>query len=258
MSATSQHPERQEYVDPDGAARDQRTGERNRLLCALPRDEYAWLLPHLEPLRIESEQCLAESGTELTHVYFPRTAIVSLLRRMRDGTLIECGTIGPEGMAGLPVLGNDAWSPTILSGQAPGLCARMPFVALHDALPTLPVLHELLRRASIAYVDQLEQTLACNTLHALEPRCARWLLVTRDQLGDAFVLTLEVLGQMLVVGPAGVTTVIGAFEQMGLITYDQGHLHVLDPARLEAIACECYQVLHMNFDRRLGRIVATQ
>jgi CRP-like cAMP-binding protein len=226
---------------------------RNRLLRALPSDEHARLLPLLESVRVGTLEVLAEAGAPLTHTYFPETAIVSVVRRLRDGTSIEAGTVGCEGMAGLSVLLGDDWTPAALLGQVPGQCVRVPFDVLRDALPELPSLVELLRRFAFAFMDQLAQTVACNGLHSVERRCARWLLMAHDRVErDELELTQATLSQMLGVRRAGVTEAALALQCAGLIAYNRGHLTVLDRAGLEAAACECYAAVRANHARLLG------
>lgn len=232
--------------------------QRNRLLRALPVGEYAWLLPQLEPFTLAPMQVLTDVGRPLSYVYFPETAVISVLRRMRDGTLIEAGAVGREGMAGLPALFGVAWSPSTIAGQVPGTCLRMSAAALCAALPELPALAGLLQRYALAFVDQIEQTIACNSLHSVEQRCTRWLLMAHDRVGgDEFHLTHEVLARMLAVRRAGVTGAALALQRAGLIAYSRGRVTILDRAGLEAVACECHAVTRAHAERLLGDAATT-
>jgi CRP-like cAMP-binding protein len=216
---------------------------RNRVLRALPPDEYARLLPHLEPCAV----------APLRHVYFPDTAIISVLRRTRDGTLIEAYAVGRDGVVGIPSLLGDPGSPagTVL-GEVPGTCHRVALGTLRGVLPELPSLDRLVRRLVLALLDQVQQAVACNSLHTVEQRCARWLLMTHDLVGgDEFLLTHEVLAQMLGVRRAGVTVAAGVLQRAGLVTYSRGRVRVLDRAGLEAAACECYAVVGAHAKRLL-------
>jgi CRP-like cAMP-binding protein len=219
----------------------------------LPPDEYARVAPNLEAFKVETLQVLADVGEPLQHVYFPEAAIVSVARRMQDGSLIEAGTVGREGMAGLAVVLGESWSPAVLQGQVPGQCKRMRSGVLCDMLPDLAAFSLLLRRFTLTFLDQLGQSAACNAAHSVEQRCARWLLMTHDRVGsDEFELTHQVLAQMLAVRRASVSEVAGAFQKAGLIAYGRGRMVILQREGLEAAVCECYGILRSNSERILG------
>jgi CRP-like cAMP-binding protein len=242
-----------EVPSDGGALSEARGAERNRLLRAIPDDEYARLQPYLESFPLEPMQILTESGERIEHVHFPQTGIVSVLRRMRDGTLIEVITIGREGMAGIAVTLGDPVSSLVITGQVPGASKRMDAEAFADLLPNLPRLDELLRRYGLTIFEQTSQSLACNSLHSIEQRCARWLLMTHDRVdGDQFLLTHEILAQMLAVRRAGVTEVAGALQRAGVIGYTRGRITIRDRAGLEGFACECYRAVRDQFARLLG------
>ena len=226
---------------------------RNLILRAIPAEEYARLLPHLEPFALEPMQLLAELGDPIPHVYFPETGIVSLLSRLADGTLIENGTVGSEGMAGLPLLLGVDWTPVVMTGQVPGLSRRVDAATFRALLPTLPVLETILRRYVVYFLAQVSQSLACNSAHTVEQRCARWLLMTHDRVpGDQFVLTHEVLAQMLAVRRAGVSVAADAMRTRGLIQYSRGRITITDRAGLAAAACECYGIVRRQRDALVG------
>lgn len=227
--------------------------ERNRILRRLPAEEYDRLVPHLEPIDVQALEVLEEVDQPLRHVYFSQTSLISVLRRMRSGALIEAGVIGSEGMAGLPLILGETWSPETLAGQVPGACKRMPAETFRVLLPELPVLADLLRRYALSFLDLVGQSAACNGTHPVEKRCARWLLLTHDRVGgDEFHLTQAVLAQMLAVRRAGVSEAAGALQRAKLIRYSRGQITILDRAGLEAASCECYQIVRDHFDRLLG------
>jgi CRP-like cAMP-binding protein len=239
--------------DPTAGTSPPSAAGRNLLLRAIPAEEYARLLPHLEPFALEPMQVLAERGDPISHVHFPETGIVSLLSRLGDGTLIENGTVGCEGMAGLPLLLDVDWSPVVITGQVPGLSRRLEAATFRALLPTLPVLDALLRRYVVYFLAQMSQSLACNSAHTVEQRCARWLLMTHDRVpGDQFVLTHEVLAQMLAVRRAGVSVAADAMRTRGLIQYSRGRITITDRAGLEAAACECYGMVRQQRDAIVG------
>jgi CRP-like cAMP-binding protein len=223
---------------------------RNRLLRELPACEYALLLPHLEAITLAPMQVLADMEQPQRYVYFPETAVIALMRRMRDGTPIEAGTVGREGMAGLSALIGVQWSPSTMMGELPGLCRRMSSPVLRQLLPELPAFTELLRRYALVFMDQLAQTIACNSLHSVEQRCTRWLLSAHDRVGgDEFILTHEMLAQMLAVRRAGVTVAMISLHRAGLVSYSRGRVTILDRAGLEAAACECHAITSEHAER---------
>jgi CRP-like cAMP-binding protein len=227
--------------------------ERNLILRTLPLDEYERLRPHLEPCRVDTLQILVEAGQKVEYVYFPENAIVSAARRTGDGGLIEAGTVGREGMAGLAVILGESWSPAVLQGQVPGACKRLRVSVLRELLPELDGLDSLLRRFALTFLDQLGQTAACNAVHSVEQRCARWLLMTHDRVGDdEFELTHSVLSQMLGVRRASVSEVAASFHAAGIIDYQHGRVVIRQRAGLEAAACACYNIVRSNVQRLLG------
>lgn len=226
---------------------------RNRLLAALAPDAAAWLEPHLAPVSLDVGQVLAEPGEPFTHVYFPETAIVSLVNRMADGAGVEVGTIGNEGMAGVAAFLEAEAAESQTFCQIPGAALRAPAAVVAEAAGAPPTFRRLLNRYTQAYLTQVAQGAACNRLHHLEARCARWLLMTHDRVGgaDAFPLKQEFLALMLGVRRAGVTVAAGALQDAGLIRYRRGGIRVLDRAGLEAASCECYGIVRRAFDRLL-------
>ncbi len=226
---------------------------RNRLLAALAPEDRAALAPHLEPVALGVGQVLAGPGEAFAHVYFPETAVLSVIARMADGAGVEVGTVGNEGLAGVSVLLDTEASPNETLAQIPGAALRVPAAAFTAAVDARPGLRRLLHRYAQAYLTQVAQGAACNRLHGIEARCARWLLMTHDRVGgaDAFPLTQEFLAIMLGVRRAGVTVAAGALQDAGLIRYRRGGIRVLDRAGLGAAACECYGVVRRQFDRLL-------
>ena len=226
---------------------------RNHLLRSLPAAERDRLLAHLEPFDIEPMRDIAESREPIPYVHFPETGVISFLTRLSDGALIENGTVGREGMSGLPlVLAADSTT-AIITGQVPGSSLRIEAAAFRALLPELPEFDRLARRYALYFMTQVSQSLACNSRHRVEQRCARWLLMTHDRVpGDQFVLTHEVLSQMLAVRRTGVTVAAGALQDAGYIRYRRGRIMVLDRAGLERTACECYATVREQRDRLVG------
>ncbi len=172
---------------------------------------------------------------------------------MADGAMVEVGTIGREGMTGLPVLHGAESSPLFTFAQIPGDHARLPVAAFREAVAPGTALHGLLQRFAQAYYVLTAQGAGCNRLHPAEERCARWLLLTHDRVGaDTFPLSHEFLGYMLGVRRASVSVAMGILQRVGLISYHRGVVTVLDRPGLEEAACECYAIIQGQFERLLG------
>ena len=220
----------------------------NRLLAALPRDEYDRLAPHLEPVTLANRDTLHEVDAPIDFVYFPLTCVASVTTQMADGAMVEVGTIGHEGMTGLLVFHGAAHSPLRTFVQVPGDALRVPVAPFRAASAPGTVLHELLHRFAQAYYILTAQSAGCNRLHPVEERCARWLLLTQDRVGAAtFPLSHEFLGYMLGVRRASVTIALGTLQHAGLLTYHRGVITILDRARLEEATCECYAIIRRAF-----------
>ena len=237
---------------PDSEAERTPGAEQNWILRSLSPEEHAQLRPHLERVNLAVLEVLAEAGGALEYAYFPETAIISVVRPI-DDTLVEAGTVGREGMAGLAALLGATWTPSKLLGQIPGTCTRIDFVTLARLLPGLPGMQRLLGRFTLSFLDQVGQTVACNTRHSVLQRSARWLLLTRDRLeADTIRLTHEVLSQMLGVRRAGVSEALAALQRSGLIRYSRGKVAILDRPGLERLTCECYWITRKHFARLMG------
>lgn len=203
-------------------------------------------------------------GAPIEFVYFPDTAVASMVRHMKGGSGVEVGTIGADGMVGVSTVLGAVTMPAECIIQVPGVARKLATASLlailaHPAaMETGEVgLAELLRRFAQSLFEQVAQSAACNRLHALNLRCARWLLMTHDRVqGDEIALTQEFLSYMLGVRRAGVTEAMGALQRSGLIRYRHGHVTVCDRPGLEAAACECYGVGVAAYNTLLGGLLA--
>jgi CRP-like cAMP-binding protein len=231
---------------------------RNRLLAALAPADYAVLEPHLERITMDVHDVLAEAGDPFTHVYFPEAGAVSIVTYMSDGSGVEVGTMGNEGMAGLPAYLEADASESRTFCQVAGVALRLPVHTLVTAAASQPNIRRLLNRYTQAYLSLVAQGAACNRLHTIEQRCARWLLMTHDRAGGEEVIHLkqEFLALMLGVRRIGVTLAAGALQEAGLIRYRRGQIRVTDRDGLERSACECYAVVRERFDRLLPPLPA--
>jgi CRP-like cAMP-binding protein len=234
-------------------APDAHSAERNRLLRGLPAEAYAGLLPHLEAVEIRAGQVLWQPDGPLHAVYFPRTVVCSVLTPLKDEMPVESATIGFEGMVGVPVVLGAPTTHSQAIGQIAGAAARVDAARFRDWLAQADGALTLLLRYAQVLLEQTAQSVACNRKHAMEERCARWLLATRDRCGaDHFMLTHEFLAAMLGVRRASVTVAAGMLQQAGLITYRRGRVTILDGERLEDASCECYRVVSAQHERLLG------
>jgi CRP-like cAMP-binding protein len=225
---------------------------RNRILAALPTSELSRVSRELEPFALAVHAVLYEADTPISHVYFPTSGCVSMVNVMQEGA-VEVGTIGFEGFAGLPLFLDDDRMPTRAFVQLTGNSYRMRAEKFQTAVQQNPMFERLLNRHSLALFNQAAQSVACNRLHTLESRCARWLLMTHDRMRlEPFTLTHEFLSYMLGVHRPAVTLAAGVLQRAGLIRYTRGKVNVLDRAGLEAVACGCYEVTRKNYERLIG------
>jgi CRP-like cAMP-binding protein len=231
---------------------------KNHLLAALPHAESKRWLPLLESVDLSLGQVLYESGTTLSHVYFPTTAIVSLLYVMENGASAEIALVGNEGIVGISLfMGGESTSSRAVV-QSAGKGFRLNAQKMKDEFNRAgPVLHLLLRYTQ-ALITQMSQTAACNRHHSLDQQLCRWLLLSLDRLeGNQLLMTQELISNMLGVRREGVTESALKLQQAGLIQYARGHITVLDRARLEECACECYAVVKKEYDRLLPAKLAS-
>lgn len=236
----------------------------NRLLCALSPRSQELLAPDLHFMQMAAGDVLYAPGGVIEFVYFPETAVASMVRRMADGAGVEVGTIGREGVVGGSIALGARTTPTECIIQVAGNAQRLPASVVLASFAVAreddggASLQELMLLYGQALFEQCAQTAACNRLHALEHRCARWLLMIHDRVeGDELLLTQEFLSYMLGVRRAGVTEACGTLMRAGLIRYRHGRITVSDRAGLEAAACECFQVTVDAYEQLLGDSLAS-
>jgi len=239
---------------PTGDTHDPR---QNHLLRALPAAEFARLSPHLELIAMPLGKVLYESGSQLRHVYFPTTSIVSLLYVMADGASAEIAVVGHEGMVGVALFMGGETTPSRALVQSAGHAYRLPGQLLKEEFHRASALQHLLLRYTQALLTQMAQTAVCNRHHSVDQQLCRWLLLSLDRLpSNKLTMTQELIANMLGVRREGVTEAAGKLQEAGLIKYSRGQITVLDRQRLEAQACECYQVVKTEFDRLLPDVIA--
>ncbi len=226
----------------------------NHLLAALPPAEWQRWEPQLEAVDLPLGRVLHESGVAMTHIYFPTTAIVSLLYVMEDGASAEIAVVGREGLVGVSLFMGGESTPSRAVVQSAGHGYRLRAAALKEEFSnSSPVLHLLLRYTQ-ALITQMAQTAVCNRHHTLDQQLCRWLLLSLDRLdGNELVMTQELIANMLGVRREGVTEAALKLQKAGLIRYARGHITALDRAGLEARSCECYGVVRKEYERLLPR-----
>jgi len=222
----------------------------NRILAALPEEEYQYLLPYLELVSLRFQQTLYEPNAPMRFGYFPNRGMICLIAVMRNGASVEVGVIGNEGFLGTPILLGVKANPHQALVQIAGNAFRVKAEALATILPRTPMLERMLRRFVQAQAFQLAQSAACNRLHEVVERLARWLLMARDRAGsDVLPLTHEFLAEMLGSRRSTVTVAAGALQRTGLIEYSRGQVKILDRTGLEKSTCECYEISRRQFER---------
>ncbi len=226
----------------------------NRILSSLPPDEYERILPDLKLVPLKFRISLHEPGDTMPYVYFPNMGVISMLTVLENGDAVEIATIGNEGMTDLSVfLGLDASDSRLLI-QVPGTAMRMESHRFREHVENIPILRTLLGYYAVSLFALVSQSAACNRMHPIVERCARWLLMTHDRVdATVFPMTHNFLAEMLGVRRPSVSVAAETLQDAGLITYRRGKVSVLDRAGLEAASCECYQLIRERFDRLPGR-----
>jgi len=225
----------------------------NRLLAALPRDEYERLLPSLQQVSFSLGEVVYEFGGHLDYVFFPTTSIISLLYTMENGSSAEMGLTGNDGVVGIALFMGGETMPNRAVVQSAGSAIRMKAKLLQDEFALGGKFQRLLLRYTQGLITQISQTAVCNRLHSVEQQLCRWLLLSHDRLkSDELIMTQELIADMLGVRREGVTVAAGHLQDAGAISYVRGHITILDRQKLEETVCECYQVVKDEFLRLLG------
>ncbi|HUF74049.1 MAG TPA: Crp/Fnr family transcriptional regulator [Gammaproteobacteria bacterium] len=229
-----------------------RSPKQNDLLAALPAPDYERLARNLEVVQMPLGDVLYESGGQLKHVYFPTTAIVSLLYVMENGASAEIAVVGNEGLLGIALFMGGETTPSRAIVQSAGYGFRLKAQFVKDEFNLAGPFMRLLLRYTQALITQMAQTAVCNRHHSVDQQLARWLLLSLDRLPtNQLTMTQELIANMLGVRREGVTEAAGKLQAAGIIQYKRGHITVIDRPRLEQSACECYEVVKREFDRLL-------
>jgi CRP-like cAMP-binding protein len=222
----------------------------NKILAKLPGAELDELRPHFERVSLHHGQHVIIPDEPIADCYFPLDCLLSLVTQMEDGSAVESGTVGREGMSGVPVLLDAGATPMPTFVQVPGDAIRVSARVVKEAYERRGALHGLLNRYVHTVMVTGSQATACNAIHRLEERLCKWLLMSADGIGsDEVDLTHEFLAVMLGVRRAGVTEGAIKLQNAGLIAYSRGHVRILDRPALEASACECYRKTRAEYER---------
>jgi CRP-like cAMP-binding protein len=225
---------------------------QNHLLDALPASDYERLRPHLQLVALTLGEVLYEPGVKLRYVYFPTTAIVSLLYVMENGASAEIAVMGNEGILGISLFMGGETTPSRAVVQSAGFAYRLKAKMIKAEFGRFGPTMQLLLRYTQALITQMAQTAVCNRHHSVDQQLCRWLLLSLDRLAsDDLVMTQELIANMLGVRREGVTEAAGKLQEAGIVRYRRGRITVLDRPGLEARSCECYQVVKTEFDRLL-------
>jgi len=216
----------------------------NLILLALPQQECKQFFPALELVRLKLHQLLHETGEVIKSVYFMNDGLASVLTVMPDGKSVEVGLIGKEGFVGLPVVFGFRTSPLRVVIQSDATAYRVDVPTLRKILSDCPELATQLQRFAMVLAMQSTQLAACNRLHDVEERLARWLLMSHDRIGgETMPLTQEFLGQMLGTRRSSVSVAASILQKAGMITYTRGNVTIVDRPKLAEVACDCYQII---------------
>ena len=227
--------------------------KRNRLLATLPAGVLSRLRSALEPVELALGQVIYEPDEPLSHVYFPTTAIVSLLYTMENGTSAEMGIVGCDGVVGIAVFMGGDTTPNRAVVQSAGESFRLDLKSFRHEFRRVTELHRVLLLYTQALLTQMSQTAVCNRLHSVEQQLCRWLLLSHDRLPSVeLVMTQELIANMLGVRREGVSVAAHRLQTSGLIRYRRGHITIIDRPGLERAVCECYQVVKTECERLLN------
>jgi CRP-like cAMP-binding protein len=223
----------------------------NKLLAALPPEDYRRLQPKLGVVPLKFRQVLQAAGEPPRAVYFPADGVCSIVTTMADGRMIEVATVGNEGMVGIGTLFGADHAAGEAIVQIPGAYAHVISIDVFASeMERRGSFYTIISRYAYAMLASLMQSAACNGLHSADRRCARWLLQSHDRIGrDTFALTQDFLSVMLGVRRATVTVIINELQRAGLIRFQRGIVTILDRQGLEAMSCECYRVIKEQFNR---------
>src|SRR5215204_5353970 len=217
----------------------------NRILAALPLEQFARLRPHLSTVHLERDEVVYIAGDQIRYVYFPISGLISLLSTTETGSTVEVAMVGNEGIVGLPVILKNSMIPYEVAVQTETEAYRIKAEDLQEEFDKGEALHELILRYLNLLIAQISQSSLCHRFHTVEKALGGWLLMVQDRLNtESLNLTQEIISHALGVPRTGVTTAAGSLQRAGLIRYSRGKIMILDRARLEEQSCECFRIVH--------------
>jgi hypothetical protein len=225
----------------------------NYVLDLTPDNERDRIADQLKERHLARDAVVYTEAAAISEVQFPITCVLSAIALMRDGTTVEIGAVGREGLAGVQLALGVRRVPGEMRCQVEGNAFSMEARAFCASLETLPQFRAIVLRYTQSFINAISQSIACNSVHAVTQRCARWLLMTRDRVGrEDFYLTQEFLAYMLGVRRSGVSMAAGTLQDAGLIRYRRGNIEILDAVRLESVSCECYRTIKDAYEELMG------
>lgn len=225
----------------------------NHLLGCISKEEMGRLLPHLQPVSLSLGKVIYESGEKLDYIYFPTTAIISLLYIMESGATAEIGVVGNDGLIGIAIFMGGDTTPNRAVVQSAGHALKMKAQVMKDEFTRGGRFHNQCLRYTQALITQISQTAVCNRLHSVDQQLCRWLLLSHDRLpSDRLIMTHDLIANMLGVRREGITHAAKRLQRAGYISYVRGDMTILDRKGIEADVCECYQVVRTEYERLLG------
>ena len=232
---------------------------KNRLLASIPKEDWARVRHQFEPIRLNRGDVLLESGAQFTHAFFPEDGIVSTVAAFETGAVVETSATGSEGMLSVKLAFGAATASNRKVVQVSGSAYRVSIEAFERLCEKFPAFRETLLAYAQAYLGQILQLVACSGIHTIEERCARWLLMCHDRVGqNRFPLTQEFLAELLGVSRPAVNRVCRVLQSSGAIQYSRGIVSIEDRGRLTAVSCECYAAIRGQFDQLLPGSFARQ
>ena len=225
---------------------------RNRILRALPDEEFGRIAPHLSPIKLENDEIIYRSENPIEYVYFIESGLISLLSTTETNSTIEVAMLSKEGIVGLPVILKNRTIPYDVKVRFPGTALKIKADIFQEEFDKGQVLHDFVLRYLNVMITQISQSSICNRFHTIEAALSRWLLTVLDQVdSNTLFLTQQVISQALGVPRTGVTVAAGTLQTAGAIRYSRGKILILDRMRLESHSCECYRIIRDDLDQFL-------
>jgi CRP-like cAMP-binding protein len=228
----------------------------NQLLAMLPAQDFSALNRYFTTVELRQGESLAQPGDEIRKVYFPHYGIISFVVELADGDIVQTGMVGRDGVVGAPQALDDKVSLNKIIVQLPGIASVIDRAPLREAVLSRNLIRKLFAAHEQFFIADIQQTAACNALHAVPARMCRWMLRMRDLAGTEMPLTQEYLAAMIGVTRPSVTSVASRLQTEGLISYKRGQIRIENVDRLKESSCECHEAVQLNYERLFGSFIA--